>query len=75
MYKRQIDYSDYTEAFPAFMCVAFTIFANNIANGICVAIPTYVILKIANREIKKIPASMFVLTAVCILYFVSIILK
>lgn len=71
----KIDYSDYTEAFPAFMCVAFTIFANNIANGICVAIPTYVILKIANREIKKIPASMFVLTAVCILYFVSIILK
>lgn len=71
----KIDYDDYTEAFPAFMCVAFTVFANNIANGICVAIPTYVILKLANREYKDISPSMYVLCAVCFLYFASIIMK
>ncbi len=71
----KFDYDDYTEAFPAFMCVAFTVFANNIANGICVAIPTYVILKLANREYKEISPSMYVLCAVCFLYFASIIMK
>ena len=71
----KIDYNDYTESFPAFLCIAFTVFANNIANGICVAIPTYVILKIAKGDFKKIPVSMYVLCVVCFLYFASIIMK
>lgn len=71
----KIDYDDYTESFPAFLCIAFTVFANNIANGICVAIPTYVILKLAKGDFKKIPLSMYVLCGVCFLYFASIIMK
>lgn len=70
---RNIDYSDLTECFPAFLCIAFTIFANNIANGICVAIPTYVIMKIAAGKIRKIKPVMYILVAVCLLYFYSII--
>ena len=41
---RNVDYSDITEYLPAFICVTFTIFANNIANGICVALPAYLIM-------------------------------
>ena len=70
---RNIDYSDLTECFPAFLCVAFTIFANNIANGICVALPAYVIMKIAAGKIREIKPVMYILVAVCLLYFYSII--
>ena len=52
---RNINYDDFTESFPAFICVAFTIFANNIANGICVALPVYVVLKLASGKIKEMP--------------------
>ncbi len=70
---KNIDYSDITEYIPAFLCVTFTIFANNIANGICVALPAYLVMKIAAGKIKKIEPVMYVLVAVCLLYFYSII--
>lgn len=70
---KNIDYSDLTECVPAFVCVTFTIFANNIANGICAALPVYLILKIASGKMKKISPVMYVLVAVCVLYFYSII--
>lgn len=70
---RNVDYADITECVPAFMCVTFTIFANNIANGICAALPVYLIMKIASGKIKKISPVMYVLVAVCLLYFYTII--
>lgn len=70
---KNIDYSDMTEYIPAFVCVTFTIFANNIANGICTALPVYLIMKIASGKIKKISPVMYILVAVCILYFCTII--
>ena len=70
---KNIDYSDITEYIPAFLCVTFTIFANNIANGICVALPAYLVMKIATGKIKKIDPVMYVLVAVCLLYFYSIV--
>lgn len=70
---RQIDYSDLCEYFPAFLCIAFTIFANNIANGICVAIPAYVVLHIAAGKGKEVPKVMYVMTLVCVLYFATLI--
>lgn len=69
---RNIKYDEMTESIPAFVCVTFTIFANNIANGICAAIPVYFILKIASGKIKEISKVMYVLVAVCLLYFYSI---
>lgn len=70
---KNIRFDDMTEAFPAFVCIAFTIFGNNIANGICAALPTYVIMKIASGKIKEIRPVMWILVAVCLLYFYSII--
>lgn len=70
---RHIDYTDLAEYFPAFLCVTFTIFANNIANGICVAIPAYVILHIAGGQAKKVSPAMYIMTVVCVLYFATII--
>ena len=70
---RNIDYSDITEYIPAFICVTFTIFANNIANGICVALPAYLLMKIAAGKMKKIEPVMYVLVAVCLLYFYTLV--
>lgn len=70
---RSINYDDFTECFPAFVCIAFTIFANNIANGICVALPVYVILKLSSGKIREVPKMMYLLIAICLLYFYSII--
>ena len=70
---KNIDYSNITEYIPAFVCVTFTIFANNIANGICTALPVYLIMKIASGKIKQISLVMYVLVAVCLLYFYTIV--
>lgn len=70
---KHIDYSDLSEYLPAFLCIVFTIFANNIANGICVAIPAYVILHIANGKMKEVSMAMYIMTVVCILYFATMI--
>lgn len=70
---RNINYEDISESIPAFVCVAFTIFANNIANGICAAIPVYFIMKIATGKIKELSPTMYVIVAVCMLYFYSIL--
>ena len=70
---RNIKYDDMTEAFPAFVCVVFTIFANNIANGICTALPVYLLLKLFSGKRKEISPVMYVLVAVCLLYFYTIL--
>lgn len=70
---RNIKFTDPTEAFPAYVCIVFTIFGNNIANGICAALPTYVIMKISSGKIKEIRPVMWILVAVCLLYFYSIL--
>ena len=64
---RNIKFNDLTEAFPAYVCIVFTIFGNNIANGICAALPTYVIMKISAGKIKEIRPVMWILVAVCLL--------
>lgn len=70
---KNIRFDDTTEAFPAFVCIVFTIFGNNIANGICAALPTYVIMKIASGKVKEIRPVMWILVAVCLLYFYTIL--
>ncbi|WP_246081986.1 NCS2 family permease [Peptacetobacter hominis] len=70
---KNIKFEDMTESVPAFMCIAFTIFANNIANGICVALPAYLILKLAGGRAKEVKSVMYILVAICMLYFYSII--
>lgn len=69
----KIHYEDLIEAAPAFICIAFTIFANNIANGICAAIPAYFIMKIAAGKVKELSPVMYIMVAVCLLYFYTLI--
>ncbi len=70
---RKINYEDMTEYLPAFLCITFTIFANNIANGISVALPAYLILKLVAGKRKEISPVMLVLVCVCLLYFLTLV--
>ena len=51
------------------MCVAFTVLAGNIANGICTAILFYLVMKAAAGKVKEIHVFMYLLGAVGVLYF------
>lgn len=70
---RNINFEDMTEYFPSFVCITFTIFANNIANGICAALPVYVILKVASGKAREISLPMYAMIVICCLYFYSIV--
>ena len=70
---RHIHYDDITESMPAFMCVAFTVLAGNIANGICTAILFYLVMKAAAGKVKEIHVFMYLLGAVSVLYFYTLL--
>lgn len=70
---KNINYEDMTESIPAFLCVAFTVFANNIANGICIALPVYLLLKLVTGRKKEIAPILYIVVAVCLLYFYTLI--
>ena len=52
---RGIDYDDKTEYLPAFVAVAMTVLTYNIANGMALAIITYLVLKLSAGRAKEIP--------------------
>ena len=66
-----IDWRDYTEAFPAFLTMVLMPFTYSITNGVGIGIITYVILKIATkqwRQIHPLLAVMAVLFLIQMLY-------
>lgn len=71
---RNINYDDMTEAVPAFLSVALTIFTFNVANGISAAIIVYVILKVASGKAKEIPGAMYPFAALLCYYFYTLTL-
>lgn len=71
---RNINYDDMTEAVPAFLSVALTIFTFNVANGISAAIIVYVILKVASGRAKEIPGTMYPFAALLCYYFYTLTL-
>ncbi|NLY42679.1 MAG: NCS2 family permease [Clostridiaceae bacterium] len=63
----QIDFSDYTEAFPAFLTLIMMPLAYSIADGIMFGMLSWVILKLLTGKAKKIPAIMYVIALLFIL--------
>ena len=49
-----IDWRDYTEAFPSFLTMVLMPFTYSITNGVGIGIITYVILKVATKQWQKI---------------------
>jgi adenine/guanine/hypoxanthine permease len=66
---RRLDYTDIAEYIPAFLCIAFTAFTFNIANGIAVAFLAFVILKLAAGRYKEMGIGHYLLALLLMYYF------
>lgn len=68
----KIDFSDYSESIPAFICIVAMPFAYSISDGILLGMISYVLLNILCGKFKKITPAMFVLAVLFILKYIFI---
>lgn len=64
---REIDFSNYCEAIPSFLCVLFMVCAYSISDGIMFGILSYVIVHALTGQIRKIEKMTWVLTGLFVL--------
>lgn len=69
---RNIDFSDYTESIPAFVCIVTMPFAYSISDGILLGMISYVLLNFISGKFKKITPAMFILAVLFILKYIFI---
>jgi len=62
----EIDFSDFTEGFPAFMTMILMPFTYSIANGIAGGIFFYILLKVATGKARKVHWMMYLLFALVV---------
>ncbi|MEU8815580.1 NCS2 family permease [Actinoplanes sp. NPDC048796] len=66
---RQIDWTDYTIAIPAFLTITFMPFTYSISNGIGAGVISYAVLKIATGRAREIHPILYGVAALFVLYF------
>ncbi|MFF9406454.1 NCS2 family permease [Streptomyces anandii] len=66
---REIDWSDYTIAMPAFVTMVMMPFTYSITNGIGMGFITFVLLRLAAGRGREVPAAMYVVAAVFGFYY------
>ena len=66
---RQIDYSDMTEALPAFITIVMMPFAYSIAEGIVLGLLSYVVMKVLSGRYKQVSLTMYVLAVLFVLRY------
>ncbi|MBO4843203.1 MAG: NCS2 family permease [Bacteroidales bacterium] len=67
---KEIDWTDYSEAIPAFITAVMMPLSYSIAHGILLGIITYVIINACSKNIKKISVTMWVLAVLFILRYI-----
>lgn len=67
---RDINFDDFTDGFPAFMCIIMMPFTYSIANGVAAGIIFYTLLKVLTGNYKKIHWMMYVLFALVVIRYV-----
>ncbi len=66
----KIDFKDYTEAIPAFICIMAMPFMYSISEGIAMGVITYVVVKAASGKGKTVTPLMYVLAVLFILKYI-----
>lgn len=69
---QEIDFGDYSEGIPAFLCVLFMVCAYSISDGIMMGVLSYVVICTATGKIRKVNRMTWVLAA---LFIVRIVMK
>lgn len=70
---RNIDFSDYTESIPAFICIIIMPLSYSISDGILLGLIFYVLLNMFCGKFKKITITMYVLATLFILKYIFIV--
>lgn len=68
----KIDFTDFSEALPAFICIITMPLTYSISNGILIGMITYVLMNVICGNFKKITPVMYILTVLFILKFTFI---
>lgn len=66
---KEIDFNEYSESIPAFVCIAIMPLAYSIADGIVLGHLSYVLLNLCCGKYRKLTVGMYVLAAVFLLKF------
>ena len=67
-----IDFTDYSEAIPAFLCIILMPFTYSISNGILIGLLSYVVLNLFSGKYRKITPVMAVLAVLIILKYLFV---
>lgn len=69
---KEVNFSDYIDAIPAFICIAFMPFAYSISEGILLGLVTYVLIRIISGKWKELNVGMIILAILFILRYALI---
>ena len=69
---RNIDFSDYTESIPAFICIITMPLAYSISDGILLGMISYVVLNFVSGKFRKITPTMYILALLFVLKYIFI---
>ncbi|MEI6405503.1 MAG: NCS2 family permease [Actinomycetes bacterium] len=66
---RKIPFDDYSIAIPSFLTIILMPFTYSITNGIGAGLVSYVVIKVAQRKSKEVPAMLWIIAAAFFIYF------
>ena len=66
---KQLDFTDYSEYIPAFVCIIFMPFSYSISNGIVLGLLSYVLINLCCGKTRKLTIGMYILAAFFMLKF------
>ena len=65
----QIDFNDYSEAIPAFICITFMPFTYSISDGIIFGMLSYILINLCSGKYQKISIGMYFLALLFLIKF------
>ncbi len=65
----KVNFSDYSEAIPAFICIIFMPLAYSISDGIVLGMISYVLINLLSGNYRKLSIGMYILAAIFVLKF------
>ena len=65
----KVNFADYSEAIPAFICIIFMPLAYSISDGIVLGMISYVLINLFTGKYKKLTIGMYILAAIFVLKF------
>ncbi|WP_308777701.1 NCS2 family permease [uncultured Bacteroides sp.] len=66
---KKVDFLDYSEAIPAFICIIFMPLAYSISDGIVLGMISYVLINLLCGHVKKLTLAMYILSVIFVFKF------